>query len=94
MSRPAPTVLLQHITEDERALEICEADFTWAVYYKDKPFALRSIPSIEHPYPGPKYPRVNFQNLAHALRLRDKLNKLFATEDFSVVRMEAGYTMR
>jgi adenylylsulfate kinase-like enzyme len=94
MARPSPTVLLQHIYEDERALEICEADFTWGVYYKGKPIAIKNIPSVEHPYPGPKYPRVNFQNLAHALRLRDKMNTLFNTEDFSVVRMEAGYTMK
>jgi len=93
MARPTPKILLQHIYENEKALEICEADFTWGVYYKGRPFLLRTH-SVEHPYPGPKYPRVNFQNLAHALRLRNKLNDLFATEDFTVVRMDTGQVIK
>lgn len=93
MSRQSATTLLQHVDDNMRSVEILAADFTWAVFYKDKPFQMRHNTNIEFTYPGPKYPRVNYQNLAHALRLRDKLNELFDVADFTVVRLDAGYTI-
>jgi hypothetical protein len=94
MARTAPTVLLQHVYDNDKAIEICEADFTYGVYYKAKPFLMKTYQSLEHPYPGPKYPRVNFQNIAHAFNLSDKLNALYNCNDFSVVRLDSSRELK
>jgi hypothetical protein len=94
MARPLPKILLRKIEDDMRAIEICEAESIFTVFYKDQPIKIRKVQNIECPeYPGPKYLRMAFPSSGHAFRLRDKLNKMFDTQDFEVVRLDSGKTL-
>ena len=43
MSRPKPTVILEHINNDNyKADQVLEAEAIWAVFYQEKPFNLKS----------------------------------------------------
>ena len=43
MSRPKPTVLLEYTNPSNYKMEqVLDADAIWAVFYKDKPFNLKS----------------------------------------------------
>ena len=43
MSRPKPTVVLENINRKTyKSEQVLEADAIWAVFYKDKPFNLKS----------------------------------------------------
>jgi hypothetical protein len=91
MSRPKPTILLEHIREDLKATQVCEADAIYAVCYRGKPMALRTIGNIEVPdYPGPKYGKTAWPNAGHAFNLAERLNELFNTTDFTVHVMTVG----
>ena len=41
-------------------------------------------------YPGPKYKKVSFSNPGHAFNLAERLNKIFETGGFTVVRLTQG----
>lgn len=87
MSRPKPLILLEHIEESLKATQICDADAVYAVYYKNQPVMIRTIQNIEVGYPGPKYVKTSFPNPGHAFNLADKMNEMFNTTDFCVMRM-------
>lgn len=90
MSRPKPKVLVEYINKENFKVEqILESEAIWAVFYKNEPFNLKSGSSITS-YPGPKYKKVSFSNPGHAFNLCKKLNKLFKTNDFSVVKLTNG----
>jgi hypothetical protein len=90
MSRPKPKVLLEYANKDNFKVEqILESEAIWAVFYKGSPFNLKSG-SLVTSYPGPKYKKVSFSNPGHAYNLSKKLNKLFKTEDFQVVKLTSG----
>lgn len=90
MSRPKPNVLLKHTDKNTfRSEEVLDAVAIWAVFYKGKPFNLKSSSAVS-PTPGPKYKKVSFSNPGHAHNLAKKLNKLFNTEDFKVVKLTSG----
>ena len=90
MSRPKPTVLLEYTSKDNYKVEqILESDAIWAVFYKGKPFNLKSG-SLVASYPGPKYKKVSFSNPGHAHNLAKKLNRLFKTTDFDVYKLTDG----
>lgn len=90
MSRPKPKVLLEFANKDNYKVEqILEADAIWAVFYNGAPFNLKSG-SLVTSYPGPKYKKVSFSNPGHAFNLARKLNKLFKTESFEVVKLTKG----
>jgi len=90
MSRPKPKVILEHVNKENFKIEqILESDAIWAVFYQDKPFNLKSGNMVTS-YPGPKYKKVSFSNPGHAKNLAKKLNKLFKTTDFSVVKLTDG----
>jgi hypothetical protein len=90
MSRPKPTVLLELTNKKNYKTEqVLEADAIWAVFYKGQPFNLKSG-SLISSYPGPKYKKVSFSNPGHAYNLAKKLNKLFKTTDFEVVKLTQG----
>lgn len=90
MSRPKPKVILEYANKDNFKVEqILESDAIWAVFYQGKPFNLKSG-SLVTSYPGPKYKKVSFSNPGHAYNLAKKLNKLFKTTDFQVVKLTDG----
>jgi hypothetical protein len=90
MSRPKPKVLLEYANKENYKIEqILEAEAIWAVFYNGAPFNLKSG-SLIASYPGPKYKKVSFSNPGHAHNLAKKLNRLFKTEHFQVVKLTKG----
>lgn len=87
MSRPQPTILLEHISEALKATQVCEADAVYSVCYQGRPIMVRTINNIEVGYPGPKYLKTNFPSSGHAFNLADRLNEMFSTDEFTVMRM-------
>jgi hypothetical protein len=93
MSRPKPTVLLEYINKKTyRSEQVLDAEAIWAVFYNDKPFNLKSSNSLTN-YPGPKYKKTSFSNPGHAHNLAKKLNEMFNTNDFTVVKLTEGETL-
>ena len=91
MARPKPTILLTHVDPGTfKSEEILEADAIYAVFYKGKPFNLRTLLNSLQDYPGPKYKKVSFSNPGHAFNLMEKMNKLFKCNDFTVVELTEG----
>jgi len=94
MSRPKPTVVLEHVNKKTyKSEQVLDAEAIWAVFFKDKPFNLKSSNVLTN-YPGPKYKKVSFSNPGHAHNLAKKLNDIFNCEDFSVVKLTAGETVK
>lgn len=90
MSRPKPTVLLNHTDpKTYKSEQVLDATGIYAVFYQNKPINLRTLNSLVN-YPGPKYRKVSFSNPGHAFNLAEKLNKLFKTTQFSVVLLTEG----
>ena len=93
MSRPKPTILLEHTDRKTYKSEhVLAAEGIWAVFYKNKPFNLKSA-NVLNNYPGPKYKKVSFSNPGHAFNLAKKMNTMFNTEDFTVVKLTQGETV-
>jgi hypothetical protein len=90
VSRPKPKIILEYTNKENYKVEqILESDAIWAVFYKKKPFNLKSSNMVVS-YPGPKYKKVSFSNPGHAHNLAKKLNKLFKTNEFEVVKLTDG----
>ena len=90
MSRPKPTVHLQHVEKTTyKSEEVLSSEGIWAVFYDGKPINLKSH-NILVAYPGPKYKKVSFSNPGHAINLCKKLNTLFKTNKFTVVVLRQG----
>jgi hypothetical protein len=93
MSRPKPTVLLEYINKKSyRSEQVLDAEAIWAVFYQGKPFNLKSSNALTN-YPGPKYKKTSFSNPGHAHNLAKKLNDMFNTKEFSVVKLTQGETI-
>lgn len=87
MSRPKPTILLEHIDKKTyRSEQVLQAEAIWAVFYKGEPFNLKSSNVLTN-YPGPKYKKTSFSNPGHAHNLASKLNTTFNCEDFAVFKL-------
>ena len=90
MSRPKPTVLLENIDKKTyKSEQVLKAEAIWAVFYQGEPFNLKSVNMLTN-YPGPKYKKVSFSNPGHAHNLAKKLNEIFNSKDFSVVKLTSG----
>lgn len=90
MSRPKPTVLLEHVNKSNyKSDQILNSEGIWAVFYDNQPINLKTQ-NILVAYPGPKYKKVSFSNPGHAINLAKKLNSLFKSDKFSVVLLTAG----
>lgn len=91
MARPKPTILLTYVDPSTyKSEEVLDADAIYAVFYKGKPFNLRTFLNSLQDYPGPKYKKVSFSNSGHAFNLMEKMNKLFKCSDFTVVELKEG----
>ena len=90
MSRPKPTVLLEAVNKHTyKAEQVLEADAIYSVFFEGKPINLRSLSQIVS-YPGTKYKKVSFSNPGHAFNLAERLNKIFTTTGFQVVKLTHG----
>ena len=90
MSRPKPTVLLQHSNKTTFKLdEVLAAEGIWAVFYDGKSINLKSSSLVAN-YPGPKYKKVSFSNPGHAENLAKKLNAQHNTDKFGVYLLKTG----
>ena len=93
MSRPKPTVLLEHVNKTNyKSDQILDSEGIWAVFFDNQPINLKTQ-NIHVAYPGPKYKKVSFSNPGHAINLAKKLNALFKSDKFSVVLLKAGETI-
>ena len=94
MSRPKPKIILEYANKENYKIEqILESEAIWAVFYKGKPFNLKSG-SLVASYPGPKYKKTAFSNPGHAVNLAKKLNIQFGCRDFSVVILTSGQPLK
>lgn len=90
MSRPKPKILLEYISKTTyKSEQVLDAEAIWAVFYQGKPFNLKNSNAITNS-PGPKYKKTSFSNQGHAINLAKKLNKLFKSTGFSVVKLTVG----
>jgi len=90
MSRPKPTILLEHVNKSNyKSEQVLASEGIWAVYYDAQPINLKTQNMLVS-YPGPKYKKVSFSNPGHAINLAKKLNSLFKTDKFSVVILKQG----
>jgi hypothetical protein len=93
MSRPKPTVLVEHVNKTNyKSDQVLDSEGIWAVFFDSQPINLKTQ-NILVAYPGPKYKKVSFSNPGHAINLAKKLNALFKTDKFSVVLLKAGETI-
>jgi hypothetical protein len=89
MSRPKPTVLLQSLDpKTYKAEQVLRSDAIYAVFYDAHPINLRSLQTQTDD--GAKYKKCSFSNVGHAHNLKFKMNKLFHTDKFTVVRLIFG----
>ena len=90
MSRPKPTVLIEHTDKQTyKTQQVLAADGVWAVFYENKPINIKTHNLLVQ-YPGPKYKKVSFSNPGHAINLARKLNTQFKTDKFTVVLLTQG----
>jgi hypothetical protein len=90
MSRPKPTVLLDHVNKATyKSQQILASEGIWAVFYDKQPINMKTFNVLVN-YPGPKYAKISFSNPGHAINLCKKLNTLFKTDKFTVVLLKQG----
>ena len=90
MSRPKPTILLECVNKQTyKAEQVLLATAIYSVFYNDSPINLRTLHTLLS-YPGPKYKKVSFSNSGHAFNLAERLNKIFASNLFQVVKLTQG----
>lgn len=90
MSRPRPVILLEY-TEPKtyKSEQVLKSEAIYAVFYDGKPINLRTVNKLVD-YPGPKYRKASFSNSGHAFNLSEKMNKMFKTDKFTVVKLTSG----
>lgn len=84
MARPKPTILDAVIDPQTYiATQILDGKGLWAVFYDGRPFVLR----LERPDNGFRYKRTTSPHLTTSIVLKNRLNKQFQTDRFTVVRL-------
>jgi hypothetical protein len=83
-------VLLEAVNKQTyKAEQVLQAEAIYSVFYQNNPINLRTIHSLIS-YPGPKYKKVSFSNPGHAFNLAERMNKIFQTDEFVVVKLTQG----
>lgn len=94
MSRPKPKILLEAVNKHTyKSEQVLSADAIFSVFFQGKPINLRTLNTLVS-YPGPKYKKVSFSNPGHAFNLAERLNKIFQSDDFSVVKLTQGEVVK
>ena len=94
MARPKPTILMEFTDPKSfRSEQLLAAEAIYAVFHENKPINLRSLNSLTN-YPGNEYKKVSFSNSGHAFNLAERLNKLFKTTGFTVVKLTDGQVIK
>jgi len=94
MARPKPKILMEWTDPKTfRSEQLLDADAIYAVFHDGKPINLRSLNSLSN-YPGPKYKKVSFSNSGHAFNLAERLNKLYKTDKFEVIKLTQGEVIK
>lgn len=94
MSRPKPKILLEAVNKvTYKSEQVLQADAIYSVFYQGNPINLRMLNTLVS-YPGPKYKKVSFSNSGHAFNLAARLNKIFATDDFEVIKLTQGEVVK
>lgn len=94
MARPNPTVIYHNENEQGRVLEVCAGDCVYAVLYQGQPIQVRQRQHMDIAYPSWKYAKSLYVNSAHAFNLADRLNRMFNTDQFTVVKYPGGRTVQ
>lgn len=68
--------------------QVLDAEAIYAVFHDGKPINVRMTDKME--CASPKYKKSSFSNPGHAFNLAERLNKLFKTDKFQVVKLTAG----
>ena len=94
MSRPKPTVLLEHVNKTNfKSDQVLSSEGIWAVFYDGNPINLKAQ-NMLIAYPGPKYKKVSFSNPGHAHNLAQKLNEMFNCTEFEVYKLTTGTVVK
>ena len=94
MARPKPKILMEWTDPKTfRSEQLLDAEAIYAVFHNGKPINLRSLNSLSN-YPGPKYKKVSFSNSGHAFNLAERLNKLYKTDKFEVIKLTQGEVIK
>ena len=94
MSRPKPKILLEAVNKHTyKSEQVLSADAIFSVFFQGKPINLRTLNTLVS-YPGPKYKKVSFSNPGHAFNLAERLNTIFQSDDFSVVKLTQGEVVK
>ena len=94
MSSPQPKILLEAINKHSyKSEQVLQAEAIFSVFYQGNPINLRMLNTLVS-YPGPKYKKVSFSNSGHAFNLAARLNKIFDTEDFQVIKLTQGEVVK
>ena len=92
-NQPISDILKEFVDKKTYKTEqILQSDAIWAVFFQDQPFNLKSANMLTS-YPGPKYKKTSFSNPGHAHNLAKKLNNLFNSDEFTVVKLTSGETI-
>jgi len=90
MSRPKPTVLIEHTDKvTYKTEQVLASEGVWAVFFDAKPIKLKTS-NMHTQYPGPKNKKVSYSKPGHAKNLARKLNTQFKTDKFIVVLLTQG----
>ncbi len=91
MSRPKPTILLSFTNpRTYEADQVLKAEAIYAVFYDGAPINYRYITHSLLGDKGAKYKKVSFSNAGHAFNQADRLNVMFKTDKFQVVKLTMG----
>lgn len=93
MLRKAKILLSAVDPKTSKVNEVVSARGLFAVFYKGKPFNLK-IRSDENTKALPKYQKISFTHLTHALNMAERLNTLYNTDKFEVYFLKTGRLMK